>query len=271
MNKRLEDKIAVVTGGANGIGKSSCLQFAEQGADIIIVDLRKEVAEDLAAEIEKKYDVRSVAYEVDIGSEEQIIFMAKEVENEFGRVDILVNNAGVRVEPRPITEVDNESWDTILNVNIKGTANCSKHIIPLMNNGGSIINVSSAAALFSRPNWSQYDTTKSGLMGLTRDMALDFADKDIRVNTLSPGWVITDHHVKDMTEEQKEEYIKEKTSIHDGGPGILQRAAHPKEIANAILFLASDESSFVTGTNLVVDGGESVMSEVHPGFKTNKS
>lgn len=267
MSRRLEGKCAVVTGGGSGIGKSTCILFAEEGAKVVVADIDEDAANETVARISEETDTEPVPVVVDIGDEDQIQSMAETIKKEMGQLDILVNNAGLRVQPRPITEADEESWDAILDVNIKGTANCSKHLIPLMENGGSIINVSSAAALISRPNWSQYDTTKSGLTGLTRDMALDFAEKDIRVNTLSPGWVVTEYHLEDVSEEEAREYFEEKTSRHEGGPGILQRAARPKEIANAILFLASDESSFVTGTNLVVDGGESVMGKVHPGFK----
>jgi NAD(P)-dependent dehydrogenase (short-subunit alcohol dehydrogenase family) len=196
-------------------------------------------------------------------------------------VDVLVNNAGIRVDPKPLTEADEASWDRILGVNLKGYAFCAKHLIPLMGeagdaesagadddsagsgdagrDGGSVVNIASIGASWARPGWSQYDATKGAIVSMTQDMACDHADQGIRVNALSPGWVITDYHVGDRTGEEAEQFIEENTTRggHDGN--ILQRAATPDELADAMLFLASEESSFVTGVNVPVDGGASVF------------
>jgi NAD(P)-dependent dehydrogenase (short-subunit alcohol dehydrogenase family) len=187
-------------------------------------------------------------------------------------VDVLVNNAGIRVDPKPLTEADEASWDRILGVNLKGYAFCAKHLIPLMadsanaasseaagREGGAIVNVASVGAGWARPGWTQYDSTKGAIVSLTQDMACDHAAQGIRVNAVSPGWVITDYHVGDRTGEEAERFIEENTTRGGHEGNILERAARPEELADAMLFLASEESSFMTGVNVPVDGGASVV------------
>lgn len=262
MSRRLEHQIAVVTGGGAGIGEATCLRFAEEGAHVAVVDRYADEARETVSQIDSTGGPEVIAVEADVGNERDVETMADTVADRLGTVDVLVNNAGIRVDPRPVTEADEESWDAILDVNLKGAAFCSKHVIPLMDDGGSVINVSSVGAEVGRSGWSQYDATKGGIISLTRDMACDHADEDIRVNAVSPGWVITDYHVGERTGEDADVFIEEKTTPHEGGPGILKRGAKPRELANAILFLASEESSFITGTTLKVDGGSSVVGNI---------
>ncbi|GAA0237665.1 SDR family oxidoreductase [Halobacterium noricense] len=219
-----------------------------------MVDRHSESAEATTADIRAQTGRDAIAVTADIGDEEQVAAMAKTVDGQLGSVDVLVNNAAVRAVPQPVTDADEASWDRILAVNVKGVGFCSKHLIPLMREGGSIINVASNGAAVGRPNWSQYDATKGALLSMTRDMACDHAANGIRVNAVSPGWVITEYHLPD-DDEKAHRFFSEKTTPHTDGPGILKRAGTPREIADAILFLASEESSFVTGTNLPVDGG----------------
>lgn len=254
MGDRLADAVAVVTGGARGIGEATCRRFATEGADVAVVDRYGDEAAAVAAELESDTGGRAVGIEADVGEEAAVEAMAGTVADEFDGVDILVNNAGIRVDPRPVTEADEGSWDRILAVNQKGVAFCSKHLIPLMEEGGSVVNVASNGAAVARPDWSQYDSTKGAIVSMTRDMACDHAGDGIRVNAVSPGWVITDFHLPEE-EAAAREFLAEKTSPHPDGPGILKRAAEPDEVADAVLFLASDAASFVTGTNLAVDGG----------------
>jgi NAD(P)-dependent dehydrogenase (short-subunit alcohol dehydrogenase family) len=221
------------------------------------VDRHGEEASAVAAEIESETGVQAVVVEADVGDEAAVEAMAEAVESAFGRVDVLVNNAAIRVELHPVTEADEESWDHIVAVNQKGVAFCAKHTVPLMD-GGSIVNVASMGAAVARPNWSQYDATKGAVVSMTKDMACDHAGDGIRVNAVSPGWVITDFHLPE-DETEAREFFEEKTAPHSGGPGILKRAAEPREVAHAILFLASEAASFVTGTNLEVDGGVSAV------------
>lgn len=256
MTGRLEDAIAVVTGGGAGIGEATCIRLAEAGATIVAADWDGDAAEATAGAVEERTGREAIGYEVNVGDEEAIEEMADEVEERFGRVDTLVNNAGIRVDPQPVTEADEESWDRILNVNQKGVAFCVKHLAGLMPEGSAIVNVASVGAWVGRPEWAQYDGTKGAIVSMTRDMACDFAPEGIRINAISPGWVITDYHLPD---EGAEEFFAEKTVPHPDGPGILKRAGEPREVADAILFLASDESSFITGTNLAVDGGTAAV------------
>jgi len=281
MSGRLAGDVAVVTGGGAGIGEAACLRFAEEGAHVVAVDWDGEAARETAETIEEAGGPAALGVETDVSDEAAVEAMAATVADEFGRVDVLVNNAGIRVDPKPLTEADEASWDEILGVNLKGYAFCAKHLLPLMaedgagesvggdsdrtasgdagRDGGSVVNVASIGASWARPGWTQYDATKGAIVSMTQDMACDHADQGIRVNAVSPGWVITDYHVGDRTGEEAERYIEEHTTRggHDGN--ILERAAKPGELADAMLFLASEESSFLTGVNVPVDGGASVV------------
>ena len=270
MSDRLAGDVAVVTGGGAGIGEAACLRFAEEGAHVVAVDWDGEAARETVETIERAGGPAGLAVETDVSDEAAVESMAEAVAEEFGRVDVLVNNAGIRVDPKPVTEADEASWDRILGVNLKGYAFCARHLIPLMadeersdasntRDGGAIVNVASVGAGWARPGWSQYDATKGAVVSMTRDMACDHAEQGIRVNAVSPGWVITDYHVGDRTGEEAEQFVAAKTTRggHDGN--ILQRAARPGELADALLFLASEESSFLTGVEVPVDGGASVV------------
>jgi NAD(P)-dependent dehydrogenase (short-subunit alcohol dehydrogenase family) len=256
MSNRLRDRVAVVTGGGGGIGEAVCHRFAEAGADVVAVDVDGDTARSTAERIETETGRTAIGVETDVSDEAQVEAMADIVDERFDRVDVLVNNAGIRVDPTPVTEATEEMWDRILGVNLKGYAFCAKHLIPLMSDGGSIVNVASEGAEVARRNWSLYDSTKGAIISMTQDMACDHAEDDIRVNAVSPGWVITDFH---LPEEDPDGFFEEKTSPHADGPGILKRAGAPRELANGILFLASDEASFVTGANFRIDGGKTAV------------
>ncbi|ELZ29723.1 3-oxoacyl-(acyl-carrier-protein) reductase [Halosimplex carlsbadense 2-9-1] len=279
MTGRVADSVAVVTGGARGIGAATARRLAEEGADVAVVDVLAEQAERVSDEIADDTGRETLAVECDVGGERAVEAMAATVADRFGEVDILVNNAGIRVDPKPVTEADEESWDRILAVNQKGVAFCAKHLIPLMTGdeesgdrsdgsggddgrgpegNGSVVNVASMGSEVARPAWAQYDSTKGAIVAMTKDMACDHAPDGIRVNAVSPGYVVTEYHLPDDPEEARE-YREEQTTPSADGPGILKRAADPREVADAVLFLAAEESSFVTGTNLRVDGGVSAV------------
>lgn len=252
LNMRLKGSTAIVTGAAGGIGEAISVRFAEEGANVVAVDIEKEGIEETVstiAEIEGAPD--AVAIPTDITSEEENAEMVAMVEEKFGEVDVLVNNAGVRVYG-PVTDMGLEDWMKIVQVNLIGMGLVSKYVIPLMDEtgGGSIVNISSDAGTFARHGMPLYDATKSGVLGLTRAMSCDHADQGIRVNAIQPGAVYTDYH-----EERREKSKEELTTPHADGPGLLNRWAEPSEIANGALFLASDEASFITSQSLMINGG----------------
>lgn len=165
-----------------------------------------------------------------------------------------MNNAGIRIEAGPVTDVNTESIERLVDVNLTGVMRACKHLVPIMadGDGGAVVNVSSANARIGRPGWGPYDASKAGLLALTRDMAADHVEDGIRVNAVSPGWSTTDYHLP-TDDDEAETVIEENSSRRQNGPGILKRNALPEEQAEAILFLASERASYVTGTNLHVD------------------
>jgi NAD(P)-dependent dehydrogenase (short-subunit alcohol dehydrogenase family) len=258
---RLKDKVAVVTGGGSGIGRATCLLFAEEGAHVVVVDRYLEDAQETVNHIAAQNGPHAVAVQADVVNEAEVMAVAKRCEEEFGRADILVNNAGVRVWG-PVTKATDSDWQLILDVNLKAPGLCCKHLIPLMarQGGGSIINVSSANAVAGRPTMGLYDASKAGLAALTRSMACDHAEEGIRVNAILPGPTLTDFHIK-RAEAAGRVLDEAVTERNPNGPGIMKRQAKPREIAYGILFLACNESSYVTGACLNVDGGLTAMTQ----------
>jgi NAD(P)-dependent dehydrogenase (short-subunit alcohol dehydrogenase family) len=253
---RLSGKVAAVTGGASGIGEATVRLFLEEGAQVAFADRDAERGNQLAADLstqggEVMFVAAQMEREVDAAR-----FIQHTVEH-FGRLDILVNNAGIRLY-QPVTVASEESWDSILGVNLKGYAFCAKAAIPAMGRtgGGSIVNIASVRAVVAGGNMVQYDTTKAAVAGLTRGLARDHALEGIRVNAVCPGPIFTRFHELRATAAQKsrEEFVAE-----FGRDTMLKRPGTPREVAACILFLASDESSFVTGTCLFVDGGQTAQ------------
>jgi NAD(P)-dependent dehydrogenase (short-subunit alcohol dehydrogenase family) len=253
---RLAGKVAAITGGASGIGEATVRRFVNEGAKVGFGDLDVERGRSIAAELTKA-GAEVLFFEVHVEIEAEATAFIEKVIGTFGRVDILVNNAGRR-HYQGILETSNESWDAIFGVNVKGYAFCAKAAIASMiqTGGGSIINVSSTRSIQTGGNMIEYDTTKTAVIGLTRGMAYDHAKDGIRANALSPGPVFTLFHEKRAAALGK---TNEEFGKAFGSGSMLKRPARPEEIAACIHFLASDESSYVTGTNFVVDGGLSVV------------
>lgn len=253
---RLSGKVAAVTGGAAGIGEATVRLFIAEGAAVAFADRDEGRGQQVAAEIEAgggnaMFVPAQMQREADAAT-----FIQRTVEH-FGTLDILVNNAGIRLY-QTVVEASEESWDTILGVNLKGYAFCAKAAIPAMRRagGGSIVNVASIRSFVTGGNTVQYDTTKAAVAGLTRGMAMDHAVDNIRVNAVCPGPIFTLFHERRAAASGKslaafrEEF---------GSQTMLKRPGTPREVAACILFLASADASFVTAACLVVDGGQTAM------------
>jgi NAD(P)-dependent dehydrogenase (short-subunit alcohol dehydrogenase family) len=257
MGERLAGKVALVTGGGGGIGEATARRFWEEGASVSIVDLDGVAAEAAASAIAPSGE-RILAIAADLTEEAEAARVIGETVARFARLDVLANVAAVRVSG-PITEATVESWDFVLRVNLLAVAYCSKFAVPAMarNGGGSIVNVSSANATVGRKGMAQYDASKNAVLALTRSMACDHADEHIRVNAVSPGPTLTMYHIRNRARSEGITLGQAEAELRAAGAPhtLLKRQAEPYEIANAILFLASDESSYFTGATLDADGG----------------
>jgi 2-hydroxycyclohexanecarboxyl-CoA dehydrogenase len=253
---RLEGKVAAVSGGASGIGEATVRLFIEEGARVAFADRDSERGARVASEIKAKGgDVLFV--EASMEREALAMAFVQRTVEHFGRLDILVNNAGIRLY-QTVVDASEESWDTILGVNVKGYAFCAKAAIPAMRRtgGGSIVNVASIRSVVAGGNMVQYDTTKAAVAGLTRAMARDHAAENIRVNAVCPGPIFTPFH------ERRAEAVGKSPEVFKeefGQDTMLKRPGTPREVAACILFLASEEASYVTGTCLFVDGGQTAQ------------
>lgn len=241
---KLKNKVALITGSSRGIGKATAILFAKEGAKVVVNYSKSEKeANEVVGEI-KKIGSDAIAIKCDVSNEQQVKKMVEKTIKTYGKIDILVNNAGI-VYDTPFFKKTVEQWKETLDVNLIGIFLCSRCAAPHMPDGGRIINVSSTNGINSfSPNTMDYDASKAGVIILTRDLAKELAPK-ILVNSVAPGWVDTEINKdlpKDFVEEETEKIY-------------LKRFAQPEEIAKAILFLASDDASYITGTTLMIDGG----------------
>ena len=257
MADRLAGKVALVTGGGGGIGEATARLFHEEGAHVMIVDLDGDAARSAADGIDPGGE-RIGAIAADLTREAEAERAVNETVARFGRLDVLANVAAVRVYG-PLTEATTESWEHIIGVNLLAVAHGCKYAIPAMvrTGGGSIVTVSSANATVGRSGMAQYDATKNAVLALTRAMACDHADAGIRANAVSPGPTLTQFHVRNRVARTGETMEEAEAAMRAAGAPntLLKRQAEPREIAYAMLFLASDESSYVTGANFMIDGG----------------
>ena len=253
---RFSGKVVAVTGGASGIGEATARAFAEEGARVAIADLDADRGRAVADEI-KTAGAEALFVETHTEREAEAAGFIRRARDELGRLDVLVNNAGMRLY-QTVVEASEESWDAILGVNLKGYAFCAKAAIPEMRHtgGGSIVNVASVRAVVTGSNTPQYDTTKAAVAGLTRAMAVDHAADGIRVNAVCPGPIFTRFHERRATAAGK---TFDEFTAEFGNGTMLKRPGTPREVASCILFLASDDASYVTGTCLFVDGGQTAI------------
>jgi NAD(P)-dependent dehydrogenase (short-subunit alcohol dehydrogenase family) len=261
MAQRLANKVAIVTGGGGGIGAATARLFWEEGAAVSIVDSDLEAARAAARAIDGGGE-RVLAIGADLTTEAEAERTVGETVGRFGALHVLANVAGVRVPPASVVDATADSWRFVLDVNLLSHAYCAKFAVPEMARagGGSIVNVSSANAIVGRPMWSQYDASKAALLALTRDMACDHAEQGIRVNSVCPGPTLTSYHVRNRARRDGISLEEAEARMREAGVrNLMKRHGEPRELAYAILFLAGDESSYVTGANFMIDGGLSAI------------
>jgi len=250
----LRGKVAVITGAASGIGQATAMLFAKEGATVVVVDINDKGGKETVQRL-KKSKRQAVFLHADVSRETEVKTMARTVRDLYGTVDILVNNAGV-VLVKPLLETTEQDFERVVNTNYKSIFLCIKHVLPLMKKGGSIVNVASISGHVGQINHAVYGGTKGAIIALTRALAWELAPRGIRVNSISPGSVETPMLLSDVEIEAKRLGVsKEKIRKERSDIGAMHRWADPREIAEAILFLASDKASYVTGTDLLVDAG----------------
>lgn len=246
--KKLENKVAIITGAAGGIGKAGAELFSAEGATVIIWDLNEEKAKEAVDEITSKGGQASFM-KVNTANYEEVENGVNEVVSKYSKIDILVNNAGI-TRDSTLLKMTREQWDQVIDVNLTGVFNCTKCVIPnmLANKSGRIINTSSVVALYGNFGQTNYVATKAGLIGMTKTWARELGRKGINVNAVAPGFIATEMVMK--MPENVLDSMKAKVP--------LQRLGAPEEIAKAYLFLASDDSTYVNGTVISVDGGMTI-------------
>jgi len=248
---RLKGKIAVVTGSGAGIGKSIAEEFAKEGACVAAVSRRAANGRPVVDGITKKGG-EAVFIRADIAVEADVDRMVERILETYGRIDVLVNNAGVNFV-KPFEQTEPADWDRVVNTDLRGTYLCSRRVIPemLKNGAGSIVNIATVHTLACLPGAAPYDAAKWGMVGLSKSMAVEYADRHIRVNVLSPGLIDTQiwNDLKRAAPDLDQCLDYWKANIPMG------RVGRPAEIAKAAVFLASDDASYITGSNLLVDGG----------------
>lgn len=249
---RVAGKVAIVTGGALGIGQATCLLLAQEGAKVAVTDLLDREGQTVVDEITRSAGTARF-WHMDVSQEAEVRQAVAAIHKTFGKIDILVNNAGIAGVSKPTHEITEEEWDQVMAVNVKGVFFCTKHVIPYMlaAGGGSIINLSSIYGIISAPDVPPYHASKSAVRSMTKTDALIYGKDKIRVNSVHPGFVWTP---------MVENYLKSQGDVAAGrkfldGLHPLGHVGKPDDVAYGILYLASDESKFVTGSELVIDGG----------------
>lgn len=253
---RLEGKKAIVTGSSSGIGRAIALLFAKEGAEVVVTyhsgaDRAKAVVDEIV-----NNGGKAKAYEVNVSDENEIKRFFKELENDFGDIDILVNNAGINGSQTPVEDMTTEQWDKVIKVNLYGPFFCSREFLQIKKKygtykGSRIINVTSIHQYINVRGNANYNASKSGMRNLAYTMALELADREMTVNNIAPGMILTPINEKVISDPEKLKRAESIIPFHRGGK--------PEEVANVALFLASDESSYVTGSTYTVDGALSIL------------
>ena len=249
---KLAGKVAIVTGAGNGLGAHCATVLAEHGARVAVVDIRLDAAREVVAAIEAKGGT-AMAVETDVSAEDAIRRMVAAVVEQWGRIDVLHNNAAAldlktRYADRDVCNVEIEAWDRSMDVNARGAMLCCKHVIPVMlrNGGGSVIHSSSGFGVMGDATLTSYACSKAALLALSRMVAAQYGKQGVRSNALVIGFVLNEHAQKEVPEEIKQILLAQHLTPELGSP---------RQIADVVAFLASDESAFVTGHTMMVDGG----------------
>jgi NAD(P)-dependent dehydrogenase (short-subunit alcohol dehydrogenase family) len=248
---RLQGKIAAITGAATGLGEATALLFSEEGAHVVVADFDDAGGERTVSEIRKK-GAKALFVHADISKESEARGIAEEAVRVFGGIDVLVNNAAVFVLKGFDATV--AEWQRSLGINVVGTALVTKYVAEVMkkNGRGAIVNLSSISAWIAQSDMFAYSSTKAAILQMTRNMAMDLAPYGIRVNAVCPGTIMTAAVRRYM---QERGMTLDQLNAEEGAKTLLKRVGQQREVANAILFLASDDASYITGTHLMVDGG----------------
>jgi NAD(P)-dependent dehydrogenase (short-subunit alcohol dehydrogenase family) len=247
---RLKDKVCIVTGGGMGIGRAYCLGLAAEGARVVVADIADPQA--VVKEIEARGG-QALGVGCDVSREPDTQRTATMTLDRWGRIDVLVNNAAIYgiLKRRPFMEIPIEEWDRVMAVNLRGLFLCARAVFPAMKaqGKGKIINIASSTFFKGVPNYIHYTTSKGGVVGFTRSLARELGEHGIRVNAIAPGFTLSGENEKNMPKEQQEWNIKIR---------MLKRAQVPEDLVGTLVFLASDESDFITGQTISVDGGSIV-------------
>lgn len=247
---RVKGKVAIVTGGAMGIGKSACLLLAQEGAKVAVTDMNP-VGEKVAAEIRKKGGTAEF-WRMDTTNEKEVFRVFREIGAKFGPINVLVNNAGILGVNKPTHEITEAEWDQVMDTDVKGVFFCTKHAIPYMRKAksGSIINLSSIYGLIGNADAPPYHAAKGAVRLMTKNDAILYAKENIRVNSIHPGTIWTPLVEKMANDVGRKTFEKNMGALHPIG-----HFGEPDDIGWGVVYLASDEAKFVTGSELVIDGG----------------
>jgi NAD(P)-dependent dehydrogenase (short-subunit alcohol dehydrogenase family) len=252
--KRFQDKVVLVTGGNSGIGRATATAFAAEGAQVVIAARRENLGAEVVKEIKDKGG-EAVFIKTDVTLPEDIENLFKAITAKYGRLDCAYNNAGMGIPARRLARTTMDDWDIVMNTNLRGVWLCMKYEIPIMakQGGGTIVNCSSIAGIRSEDGMSLYAASKHAVLGLTRAAALETAQRNIRVNAVCPGFIETP---------MVEETCKQSPTMRDAILSMipLGRFGKPEEIAGAVLWLCSSASSFMTGKEMVIGGGQAIRS-----------
>jgi 3-oxoacyl-[acyl-carrier protein] reductase len=243
---RLKDNVAIITGGARGIGLGIAETYAKEGCSVVICDIAEDASVKAAQDIASKYNVKTLGIKTDVSNFEETKELAAKVQKEFGRIDILVNNAGI-TRDNLLLRMTPDDWDKVININLNSVFNCTKNVIRTMlkQKSGKIINMASVVGVMGNPGQANYSASKAGIIGFTKTIAKEFGAKGISCNAIAPGFIQTD-----MIESLPKEYID---NIISAVP--QKRLGSIQDVANVALFLACDLGAYLTGQVINVDGG----------------